>query len=121
MDISAKAQYIQRVTNTTASLTTTNATLLYTAPSGGDFDFVIIESILVTEDGGQQTNFTLTLTDSQSVVHTLWSEHNVPAHSTDELLTRSLVLTAGEILHCTAGHADKLSVIMSLVEYGKGD
>jgi hypothetical protein len=36
-------------------------------------------------------------------------------------LTRSLILTSGEIINCTASHANKLSVIMSIVEYAKGD
>ena len=119
--LSSNEQYIQRATNATVSLTTTDPTHIYTAPAGGDFDFAIIESILVTEDGGQQTDFTLTMTDGESVVHTLWSQFNVSAHATEELLTRSLILTAGEIINCTAAHANKLSVIISIVEYGKGD
>ena len=121
MDLSSQRQYIQRATNATVDLSTTNPTLIYTAPSGGDFDFAIVESILVTEDGGQQTNFTLTMTDNDSVVHTLWSQFNISAHATTELLTRSLILTSGEIINCTASHANKLSVIMSIVEYAKGD
>ena len=121
MDLSSQRQYIQRAINATVSLTTTNPTLIYTVPSGGDFDFAIVESILVTEDGGQQTNFTLTMTNDDSVVHTLWSQFNISAHATTELLTRSLILTAGEIINCTASHANKLSVIMSIVEYAKGD
>jgi len=46
MDLSSQRQYIQRATNATVSLTTTNPTLIYTAPTGDDFDFAIIESIL---------------------------------------------------------------------------
>ena len=42
----SKAQYIQRVTNAKLDLNTTNLTTVYTAPSGNDFDYVIIESIL---------------------------------------------------------------------------
>ena len=121
MDLSSQRQYIQRAVNATVDLTTTSSTLIYTAPSGGDFDFAIIESILVTEDGGQQTDFTLTMTSDDSVVHTLWSQYNIGAHNTVELLSRSLILTAGEIINCTASHANKLSVIMSIVEYAKGD
>jgi len=121
MDLSSQRQYIQRARNVTVDLTTTSETLLYTAPSGDDFDFVVIESILVTEDGGQQTNFTLKLTDDQSVEHTLWSQFNISAHNTVELLTRSLIITQSEIIKCTAAHANKLSVIMSIVEYAKGD
>ena len=121
MDLSSQRQYIQRAVNATVDLTTTSPTLIYTAPSGGDFDFAIVESILVTEDGGQQTNFTLTMTNDNSIVHTLWSQYNISAHNTVELLSRSLILTAGEIINCTASHANKLSVIMIVVEYAKGN
>lgn len=121
MDLSSQRQYIQRATNATVDLSTTNPTHIYTAPTGNDFDFAIVESILITEDGGQQTDFTLTMTSDDSVVHTLWSQFNISAHATTELLTRSLILTAGEIINCTASHANKLSVIMSIVEYAKGD
>ena len=39
IDPASKTQYIQKVTNAKISLTTTNATTLYTAPAGTDFDF----------------------------------------------------------------------------------
>ena len=47
----SKAQYIQRVTNAKLDLNTTNLTTVYTAPSGNDFDYAIIESILVCDHG----------------------------------------------------------------------
>ena len=122
MDLSSQRQYIQRAVNAKLDVSgTASLETIYTAPSGGDFDFAIVESILVTEDGGQQTNFTLTMTNDNSIVHTLWSQYNISAHNTVELLSRSLILTAGEIINCTASHANKLSVIMSIVEYAKGD
>ena len=120
MDIFSKAQYLQRVTNAKVDLTTVNATVLYTAPSGDDFDFVVVDSILVSEDGAQATTITLTLTNGASV-YSLYSLHPVAAQATSELITNGLVLQAGEILTVTAAHANKLHVVASLIEYAKGD
>jgi len=41
--------------------------------------------------------------------------------TTHELLSRSLLLTAGEILKVTASAANVLNVVASVVEYAKGD
>jgi hypothetical protein len=45
----------------------------------------------------------------------------VKAYEHRELLSRSLILTQGEIIKVTASHADKVDLFMSIVEYGKGD
>lgn len=115
----SKAQYIQRVTNAKLDLNTTNLTTVYTAPSGNDFDYVIIESILVCDHDNQQTNIDLSITSGSDVFH-IFKQHNISAHATDELLTRDLVLKAGEILKAQANHAN-LNIVVSLVEYAKGD
>ena len=42
----SKAQYIQRVTNSKLTVSgTTSLETIYTAPTGTDFDFAILESI----------------------------------------------------------------------------
>jgi hypothetical protein len=41
--------------------------------------------------------------------------------TTHELLSRSLLLTAGEILKVTASTANVINVVASIVEYAKGD
>ena len=66
--------------------------------SGTDFDFAVIESILIGDDGNQQTNIDLAVVTSGATTHYLFKEHNITAHETDEMLSRDLVLTAGEIL-----------------------
>ena len=47
MDLSSQRQYIQRAETANEILTTTGLTTLYTTPSGDDFTFSIVESILV--------------------------------------------------------------------------
>ena len=121
IDPASKSQYIQRVTNAKVSLTTTNATTLFTAPSGSDFDFAVIESILVNNNNTASTTLSVTLTDSGSNVFNIYDDFTVAGNTTVELLSRDLVLQAGEILKLTANDANRIMAITSLVEYAKGD
>lgn len=121
IDPASKSQYIQRVTNAKVSLTTTNATTLFTAPSGSDFDFAVIESILVNNNNASSTTLSVTLTDASSNVFNIYDDFTVAGNTTAELLSRDLVLQAGEILKLTANDANRIMAITSLVEYAKGD
>lgn len=116
MDLSSQRQYIQRAINAKLDVGTTGSLqTIYTAPSGGDFDFAIVESLLVGDDGNQQTNIDITIGS-----HYLWKQHNISAHSTEEMLSKSLILTAGETLKIQVSHAN-INVTASIVEYAKGD
>jgi hypothetical protein len=120
MDLSSQRQYIQRAVNAKLDVSgTASLETIYTAPSGGDFDFAIVESLLVGDDGNQQTNIDIVIT-SGATNHYVWKNHNITAYSTDEMLTRSLILTAGEILKIQVNHAN-INVTASVVEYAKGD
>lgn len=120
MDLSSQRQYIQRAVNAKLDVSgTASLETIYTAPTGGDFDFAIVESLLVGDDGNQQTNIDIVIT-SGATNHYVWKNHNITAYSTDEMLTRSLILTAGEILKIQVNHAN-INVTASVVEYAKGD
>ena len=121
IDPASKSQYIQRVTNAKVSLTTTNATTLFTAPSGSDFDFAVIESILVNNNNAASTTLSVTLTDASSNVFNIYDDFTVAGNTTAELLSRDLVLQSGEIIKLTANDANRIMAITSLVEYAKGD
>lgn len=121
IDPASKTQYIQRVANAKISLTTTNATTLYTAPSGTDFDFAVIESILVNNNNASATTLNLTLTNSAAAVFNLYDDFTIAGNATSELLSRDLVLQAGEILKVTVNNANRIMVVASLTEYAKGD
>ena len=121
IDPASKSQYIQRVTNAKVSLTTTNATTLFTAPAGSDFDFAVIESILVNNNNAASTTLSVTLTDASSNVFNIYDDFTVAGNTTAELLSRDLVLQAGEIIKLTANDANRIMAITSLVEYAKGD
>jgi hypothetical protein len=121
IDPASKTQYIQRVTNAKISLTTTNATTLYTAPSGTDFDFAVIESILVNNNNASAATLNLTLTNSAAAVFNIYDDFTIAGNATSELLSRDLVLQAGEILKVTVNNANRIMVVDSLTEYAKGD
>lgn len=118
MLITSIPQYIQGLTNAKLDLTTTNATVLYTAPSAADFNASIISSILVSNDSGSADTLTLTLTNGTDVF-SLFKVKAVAANTTIELLTRDLVLQSAEVLTATAATADRLHVVASIQEFTK--
>ena len=99
--------------NAKLDLTTTNATVLYTAPAART---AIFKSILVSEDTGSADTITVTLTDAADAVFSLFKVKAVAANTTVELLTAPLVLETGEILKFTAATANRLHVVGSYLE-----
>ena len=118
MLITSIPQYIQGLTNAKLDLTTTNAIVLYTAPSDADFNATIVSSILVSEDSGNADTITVTITNG-STVFSLFHVKAVGASTTIELLTRDLVLQSAEVLKVTAATANRLHVVASVQELTK--
>ena len=118
MLVTSTPQYIQGLTNAKVDLTTTDATVLYTAPSGADFNASVVSSIIVSEDSGNADTITVTVTNG-SDVFSLFKVKAVGANGTIELLTRDLVLQSGEILKATAATANRLHVVASIQELSK--
>ena len=118
MLITSIPQYIQGLTNAKVDLTTTDATVLYTAPSEADFNASVINSILVSNDSGSADTITVTLT-SGSDVFSLFKVKAVDANTTIELLTNDLILESAEILKVTAATANRLHVVASIQELSK--
>ena len=119
MLITSIPQYIQGLTNAKLDLTTTNATVLYTAPSAADFNASVVNSILVSEDSGNADTITLTVTNTAGAVFSLFKVTAVAANTSVELLTRDLILQSGEILKATAATANRLHVVASVQEFTK--
>ena len=118
MFVTSIPQYIQGLTNAKLDLTTTNATVLYTAPSDADFNATIVSSILVSEDSGNADTITVTITNG-TTVFSLFHVKAVGASTTIELLTRDLVLQSAEVLKVTAATANRLHVVASVQELTK--
>ena len=99
--------------NKKVDLTSTSATTLYTVPSATT---AVIKSILVSEDSGNADTITLTITDTASAVFSLFKVKAVAANTTVELLTAPLIVQESEILKFTAATANRLHVVVSVLE-----
>ena len=118
MLITSITQYIQGITNAKIDLTDTDNEILYTAPSGADFNASVINSILVSNDSGSADTITVTLV-SGSDTFSVFKLEEVGAVSTKELLSKDLILQSGEIIKVQAATGARLHVIASIQEISK--
>ena len=99
--------------NKKVDLTSTSVTTLYTVPSATTG---VIKSILVSEDSGNADTITVTITDTSDAVFSLFKTKTISANATAELLTPPLVLEESEVLKVTAATANRLHVVVSVLE-----
>jgi hypothetical protein len=99
--------------NKKVDLTSTSATTLYTVPTATT---AVIKSILVSEDSGNADTITITLTDADAAVFSLFKTKAISANATSELLTAPLVVQESEIIKVTAATANRLHVVLSILE-----
>ena len=99
--------------NKKVDLTSTSATTLYTVPTATT---AVLKSILVSEDSGNADTITITLTDADAAVFSLFKTKAISANATTELLTAPLVAQESEIVKVTAATANRLHVVLSALE-----
>ena len=99
--------------NKKVDLTSTSATTLYTVPSATT---AVVKSILASEDSGNADTITVTLTDTDSAVFSLFNVKAISASGTSELLSAPLVVAESEIIKVTAATANRLHVVLSALE-----
>jgi len=99
--------------NKKVDLTSTSATTLYTVPSAAT---AVIRSILVSEDSGNADTITVTITDTDDAVFSLFNVKAISASGTTELLTAPLVVEESEVVKVTAATANRLHVVLSAIE-----
>ena len=99
--------------NKKVDLTSTSATTIYTVPTATT---AVIKSILVSEDSGNADTITITLTDADAAVFSLFKTKAISANATSELLTAPLVAEESEIIKVTAATANRLHVVLSALE-----
>ena len=104
-----------RLKTVKTDLTTTNATTVYTCPA---LTVSVIQSMIVSEDSNNADTITVTITNG-SDVFSVYKDKAVGAKGTVELFTRDLILTSSDIIKVTAGTANRLHVITSIVEIPK--
>ena len=99
--------------NKKVDLTSTSATTLYTVPTATT---AVLKSILVSEDSGNADTITITLTDADAAVFSLFKTKAISANATTELLTAPLVAQESEVIKVTAATANRLHVVLSALE-----
>ena len=102
--------------NSKVDLTSTSITTLYTCPASTT---ALVKSILVNDDSGSGDTVTITITRdnvSGDPVFSVFKNKSIGANATTELLTQPLVLQEGDEVKATAGNADRLHVLLSVLE-----
>ena len=102
--------------NAKVDLTTTGNTTIYTTPSGSR---AIIKNILVSDDSGSGDSITMTVTDASSTVFSLFKSKAIAANNTTEMITQPIILLENEVLKAQAVTADRLHVVVSLLEINR--
>ena len=103
-------------------LTTTNATVVYTVPTSDDSAVpkispttALLKSIRVANDSGSADTITLTITRG-SAVFAIETVKAVAANTAIEAFTQPMVLQEADIIKATAATANRLHVILSVLE-----
>ena len=99
--------------NKKVDLTSTSATTLYTVPA---YATAVIKSILVSEDSGNADTITITITDTDDAVFSLFNVKAISSSGTSELLSAPLVVAESEVIKVTAATANRLHVVLSALE-----
>lgn len=103
--------------NAKVQLTTTNATDVYTAPSGTGNVAIVLSAIAANYNGNASADFTLAITDgSNAVLSYLAYTIPVPNDTSLEVIPNKVVLKAGEKLRATASSANYFYVTASVLE-----
>ena len=102
--------------NAKVDFTTTDNTTVYTSPSNSR---AIIKSILVSDDSGSGDSINVTLTDASAAVFSLFKTKAVSANGTEELISQPIILQESEILKAQATTADRLHMVVSLLEINR--
>ena len=102
--------------NAKVDFTTTDNTTVYTVPSNSR---AIVKGILVSEDSGNADSISVTVTDASSNVFSLFKTKAVSANATEELISQPIILQESEILKAQATTADRLHMVVSLLEINR--
>ena len=102
--------------NSLIDLSTTDNTVVYTAPSDSR---AIIKSLIVSEDAGSGTTVTFTITNAAAAVFNLFKDKAIASKATTELLTHPLILQENEVLKAQAADANELHIIASILEINR--
>lgn len=93
------------------ALATTTQTNLVTSGTG---ETLIIKSVIITNNTANTPTVSLDVTDSSPAgTFTILRTHALTANTSEELLTKPLVLEAGDILKATMSSTDSVHITLS--------
>jgi len=103
--------------NSSLTLSTTNLTDLYQAPTSTDAVAIILSLMVSNIDGTNSADVSIIKTDSSNteqskIVHTI----PIPPDTSLEVVANKLILKAGEKIRVQASAADDLSITLSCLE-----
>ncbi len=100
--------------NASVYLTSTSKTNVYTCPSETT---AIVKSIRVTEDSGNNDTIAVELYDnSATATFKITGTLTISASTSTELLSAPLVLEESDAIKATAGTANRVQVIISVLQ-----
>ena len=114
--------------NTGVDLSTTDPTTIYTVPTAAPGALppvfpttAIVKSIIICNDSGNTTEYTIEWTDSSaSATYKITNTKTITTDTTYEVLSQPLVLEESDLIKITANAANELHITMSFLETTKG-
>jgi hypothetical protein len=103
--------------NSKTDFTSTDNTTIYTCPSNSR---AIIQNILVSDDSGSGDSITITLVSGANTF-SLFKTKALTGNQTLELITKPIILEENEIIKAQATTADRLHMVLSLLELSRSD
>ncbi len=103
-------------TNVKSDLTTTGNTSIFTVPAATT---AIVKSFIVSNDSANNDTIEITIVDTSDGIFNLFKSQTINANSTVDLLTNPLILTEGEQIKVQATTADRLHVILSMLQLNR--
>jgi len=114
--------------NAGVDLSTTDPTTIYTVPTAAPGALppvfpttAIVKSIIICNDSGNTTEYTIEWTDSSaSATYKITNTKTIATDTTYEVLLQPLVLEESDLIKITANAANELHITMSFLETTKG-
>ena len=103
-------------TNVKSDLTTNTNTSIFTVPAATT---AIIKSFIVSNDSGSADAIQVEVLNTTGNVTSLFKSKAVGANTTVDLLTNPLILTENEQIKVQATTADRLHVILSMLQLNR--
>ena len=103
-------------TNIKTDLTTNNNTSIFTVPAATT---AIVKSFIVSNDSSSNDSIEIQIVSTSDAIFNLFKNQAINANSSVDLLTNPLILTENEQIKVQATTADRLHVILSMLQMNR--